>query len=203
MNWRSVVSLMVAASAVSFTAGRVFSQDTGPAGPSPEEKQKLCEEMAKPVDQHKKLAQAAGDWESETTTWMQGPEGAPTKSKASYSAKSVLNGLWLMSQHKGEMNGKPFEGIAFTGYSKERQKHVVVWFDSMSSTPMVLWGTADPSGKVITFEGEPMTMMGQTFTPRWIERYDDADRATFEMWSKYEGAGDYIKEMEMKSTRRK
>lgn len=203
MSLRSVVSLVVAASAVSFTAGHVFSQERSPEGPSAQDRQKLCEEAAKPVEQHKKLAESAGEWQSETTIWTQGPEGEATKSKWTYSTKPVLNGLWVMSQHKGEMNGKPFEGTAFTGFSKEQQKYVTVWFDSMNSSPVVMWGKPDASGKSITFEGERTTFAGRTYTPRWVERYDDADHGTFEMWSKYEGSGDYVKEMEMKSTRRK
>jgi uncharacterized protein DUF1579 len=203
MGWRSTLSVAVAVGAVSFTAGRVFSQDTKPAAPSKEDMEKMCAEMARPVEQHKAIATGAGDWDCECNCWFEGPEGPATKSKSTFAAKSVLNGLYLMSEHKGEMMGKPYEGVAFTGYSKEKQKYVAVWVDSMSSTPMVLYGTADAAGKVITFEGEKMTMMGMTYTPRWIERHDDADHMTFEMWSKYEGAPDYVKEMEMKSTRKK
>jgi hypothetical protein len=203
MGWRSTVSVAVAVSAVSFTAGRVFSQDSKPAAPSKEEMEKMCAEMARPVEQHKTLAATAGDWDCESTCWFEGPEGPATKSKGSFSAKSVLNGLYIHHEHRGEMMGKQFEGIGLTGYSKEKQKYVAVWCDNFTSTPMVMWGTADASGKVITFEGEKMSMMGMTYTPRWIERHDDADHSTFEMWSKYEGAPDYVKEMEMKSTRRK
>jgi hypothetical protein len=203
MKRRSVVSLVVAASAVSFTAGRVFSQDAKPATPSKEDMQKMMEEMAKPVDQHKSLAATAGDWESESTCWFEGPEGPATKTKSTFTAKSILGGLYIQHQHKGEMMGRPFEGVGFTGYSKEKGKYVAVWCDNFSSTPTVMWGNADAAGKVITFDGEPMSMMGMNYTPRWIERRDDADHATFEMWSKYEGTPEYVKEMEMKSTRKK
>lgn len=203
MGWRSTVSLVVAASAVSFTAGRVFSQDSKPAAPSKEDMQKMCEEMARPVEQHKTLAEGAGAWDAEATMWMQGPEGPPEKSKGSFTSKSALGGLWLVSEHKGEAMGKAFEGIALHGYSKDKQKYVVVWCDSMNSSPTVMYGTADAAGKVITYDGEKETMMGMTYTPRWIERRDDADHRSFEMWSKYEGTPDYVKEMEMKSTRRK
>ena len=132
------------------------------------------------------------------------PGKEPTKLKGVSTSTSVMNGLYVSTQHKSEMDGKPFEGFAFDGYSKEKKKYFTFWADTMGSTPMLLWGTADATGKVITYDGDVYDMgaMGQ-MTPRFVLTRDDADHLTSEFWAKFGGAPDYMKMMETKYTRRK
>lgn len=202
MSWRNTMSLAVAAAAVAFAAGRVLSDDTVPRKMSKEEMQKKMEEAARPAPQHQRFAEEAGTWDADVSMWME-PGAEVKKSKGVATAKAVLNGLWLDEEFRGEFEGKPFEGRTLVGYSKEKQKHFGVWVSSMGTTPEVVWGTADPAGKVITFDGDPVPCPMGTFTPRWIVRQDDPDHMTFEHWSKFEGASDYVKGLEIKYTRRK
>src|SRR5262245_8399739 len=204
MGWRSTVTVAVAVAAVSFTAGRVFSQDAkqGDKPMSPEDMQKMMDEMAKPVKQNEQIAATAGAWESDVSMWMQ-PGAEPTKSKGSMTAKSVCNGLWLLGEHHGEMMGKPFDGLEIFGYDKERKQYFGVWVCSMGTTPEVVWGTSDDDGKTITLTGSETTCCGMTYTPKWVIKNVDADHSTFEHWSKMAGTADFVREMEIKSTRRK
>jgi hypothetical protein len=191
----AVVGLAVA-------AGRVFSDDDVVRKPSKDEMSKMMAEAARPVEQHQKMAADAGTWDGQVSCWMD-PKAEPTKSKASTTASSILGGLWSEQAVKGEMDGKPFEGRLLLGYSKEKQKYVGIWISSLSSTPEIVWGTSDASGREITFEGDPVTCPMGKFTPRWIVRRDDADHTTFEHWSKAEGAAEFTKGMEIKYTRSK
>jgi len=157
-------------------------------------------EMAAPTEEHKQLAALAGTWDCEMTHF--GAE--PMKMKGVSTCKSVMGGLYVATEHKSEMMGKPFEGFGIDGYSKEKKKYFTLWADTMGSTPMVLWGTPDASGKTITYDGDPYDcgVMG-TMIPRIKITHDDADHFTFEFWAKMGGAPDYAKMMEGKYTRRK
>ena len=198
MGWRSTLTGALVVGAVGFTAGRVFSQDA--KGPSEEEMRKMMAEMAAPAEEHKKLAANAGTWDVDMTMYEPGKE--PSKEKGVVTSATVLNGLYVRSEHKMTMGGQPFEGIGIDGYSKEKKKYFSFWADQMGSTPMLLWGTED--GKTVTYDGDVYDCgpMGQ-MTPRIKIVHDDADHYTFEFWAKMGGAPDYVKMMEGKYTRRK
>jgi hypothetical protein len=202
MSWKSVATAAVVTGAIGFAAGRVYSQDDKGKMPNADEMKKMMEEMAKPVEQHKQLASQAGTWDVEMTMFEPGKD--PKKEKGVVKSSSILNGLYLWSEHSSEMDGKAFEGRGVDGYSKEKKKYFTYWFDSMGSTPMLLWGDADASGKTITYDGEVYDLgaMG-TMTPRTKVVHEDADHMTFEFWSKMGGASDYVKMMEGKYTRRR
>jgi hypothetical protein len=202
MSWRSTVTVAVAVGAVGFAAGRGWSQDDKGGMPSKAEMDKMQAEMAAPAEEHKKLADLAGTWDCDMTMFEPGAE--PKKTKGVSTSKSVLGGLYVATEHKSEMGGKPFEGFGFDGYSKEKKKYFTFWADQMGTTPMLLWGTADASGKVITYDGDAYDLgpMGQ-MTPRTTVTHEDADHFTLEFWAKMGGAPDYMKFMEGKYTRRK
>ena len=207
MNWRSTMIVGAAVGGLVVAADRVLSDDTTRGKPDAAEMQKKVEEAAKPAPEHQKLVDMAGTWDADVSMWMPaGAEGAQPeaiKSKGTATAKPILNGLWLDEEFRGEAHGKPFEGRTLLGYSKEKQKHFGLWMSSMQTTPEIVWGTADASGKTVTFEGDPVQCPMGTYTPRWIVRHDDADHMTFEHWAKFDGAPDYQKGVEIKYTRRK
>ena len=206
MSWRSTVTVAVVVGAVAFTAGRVFSQDAkgpdAPKAPSPEEMQKMMAEMSAPAPEHAGIVAMAGTWDADVSMWME-PGAEAMKSKGVSKVTAINGGHYVMDQYESEFMGTKFTGLGVHGFSKEKKKYVAFWCDSMNTTPMTLWGTADASGKVLTFDGEPMTCPMGGFTPRFVQKNEDADHYTFEMWSKYEGMGDYVKEMEIRYTRRK
>lgn len=201
MNWRSTLTVAVVVGAAAFAAGRGWSEDEkGAPMPSKEDMEKMMAEMAAPAEQHKKLAAMAGTWDCELTMFEPGKE--PTKEKGVATIKSVLNGLYMQTESKMTMGGKPFEGLGVDGYSKEKKKYFTFWADQMGSTPMLLWGTED--GKTITYDGDVYDCgpMGQ-MTPRTKITHEDADHYTFEFWAKMGDAPEYMKFMEGKYTRRK
>jgi len=202
MSWRSTTFVALTVGAVAFTAGRVYSQDNPPKGPSPDDAKKWAE-MAALADQHKAMAAEAGTWDAETSMWMK-PNAPPVKSKATSTTRTICAGHYMVDEFKGDMMGMPFEGFGVHGYSKEKGKYFGLWCDSMTSTPEIMWGTADPTGKVITFEGPEMDCPMGKFVPKWVVTKIDADHSKFEHWSKYSAMGpDFIKEIEVNYTRKK
>jgi hypothetical protein len=209
MSVRSTVTVALVVGALAFAAGKVYSQDKPavdggmPAMPSDEEMKKMMAEMAAPAPEHKEIAAFAGTWDSDITHFEPGKE--PKKYKGVTMSTSVLNGLYVSSTHKSEMDGQPFEGFAFDGYSKEKKKYFTFWADTMGSTPMLMWGTKDEATKTITYDvSEPYDCgaMGM-MTPRMKMTHDDADHMTFEFWAKFGEMPEFMKMMEGKYTRRK
>jgi hypothetical protein len=200
MRARTALTLAVVVVGIGFGLGSAWSQDKPP---TPEEMEKMMAamaEMAVPAEQHKQLNGLAGTWDCEMTHLMPGSE--PMKMKGVTTWKAAMGNLYMVADHKSEMMGKPFEGLAVDGYSKEKKKFFTFWADSMGSTPMLLWGTAE--GKTITYDGDeydcgPMGKM----VPRTKVTFDDADHITFEFWAKMGAAPEYGKMMEGKYTRRK
>lgn len=204
MRTRGTVTIAVVVGVLGLLAGRGWSgDDKGPKMPSPEEMQKMMAEMAALAPEHKALAADAGTWDADVSMWMD-PTQPPTKSKGT-SVQTVINaGHYVTDVFQSEMMGMPFQGFGVHGYSKERKQWFGLWCDTMTSTPEVMWGTSDATGKVITFDGPEMDCPLGKFSPRWILKHDDADHMTFEHWSKYPALGDqYVKEIEVKYTRRK
>jgi hypothetical protein len=194
--------MTVLGSSLAFGLGRAWSDDKAGKMPSPEEMEKMMAEMAAPVEQHKTLAATAGNWDGEVTMWMD--PANPTKSKGTSTRKVIGNGLYVVEEFKGEFMGKPFEGFGVHGYSKDKKQYVGFWCDNVSTTPEFMWGTPDASGKVVTYEGAEMTCAMGPYTPRWVVKYEDADHSTFEHWSKSAmSGGEFVKEVEVKSTRKK
>lgn len=202
MRLSSALAMAVVVGGMAFGLGRAWSEDDKPKMPSEDEMKKMMAETAAPTEEHKKLAALAGTWDCEMTMFEPGKE--PKKSKGVSVSTSVLHGLYVSTTHKSDMDGQPFEGFGFDGYSKEKKKYFTFWADSMGTTPMLLWGTADATGKTITYDGDAYDLgaMGQ-MTPRTVVKHDDADHFTFEFWAKMGGAPDFMKMMEGKYTRRK
>src|SRR5262245_57868254 len=108
----------------------------------------------KPGADHAILKQLEGTWD--TTMKMQGME-----SKGSATYKMDLGGLWLTSKFEGDMGGEKFSGRGFDTYDADKKKFVGVWFDSMSTKPMVLQGTYDKAKKTMTMVGDAPGMDGK------------------------------------------
>lgn len=202
MSWRSTVTAMVVVGAAAFAAGRGWSEDEKPKMPSKEEIEKMMAEIGAPVEQHKLLASTAGAWDGDVTMWMD--PANPEKSKGTSTRRVIGNGLYVVEEFKGEFMGKPFEGFGVHGYSKDKKQYVGFWCDNLSTSPEFMWGTPDETGKVVTYDGGEMMCAMGPYTPRWVVKYEDADHSTFEHWSKSAmTGGEYVKEVEVKSTRRK
>src|SRR5262245_30991347 len=140
MSRRNTVIVALVVGAIAFAAGRVYSgddKDKAPPQPSPEEMAKYAE-YVKPIAQHKLLTDRAGNWDVDASMF-EVPGAEPKKSKGSATCKVGPGGLWVIEDHKGEMMGMPFEGHGVFGYSKEKEKYVGFWVDSMGTIHELMW----------------------------------------------------------------
>jgi len=93
---------------------------------------------------HKELKRFAGTWDATVT--MQGEE--PSRGVETNTVS--CNGLWLLTQYKGEFQGSKFQGHGIMGYDAGKKKYVSVWVDSMTSSLSLGEGTMDPETKTLT-----------------------------------------------------
>lgn len=194
------VSTLLAALCV---AAFAFASDK--AKTSDEEMQKMMEAWAKyasPSQGHEMLARFAGEWDV-LSKWRSAKGAEPMKSNATNSAKLILGGRFVQSDFRGEMMGKPFAGIGLEGYDNFKKKYMMVWLDESSTAMFTAEGTADPSGKVITYMGkhdDPMT--GQfNLDVKYVATWVNENKLQFEIIEK-PGTSDEYTALELMYTRK-
>jgi hypothetical protein len=197
-----LASTFTAAALAGFVSTFAFAAEKPAAAKvDPAEVMKKIEAAGAPGAQHKALEPLVGEWTAEVKCWMN-PDAAPTASKGTSKAEWALNGRFLREEFSGEMMGKPFRGIGLTGFDNLKQKYVTVWLDDISTAIMTSEGTADASGKVITFTGKmdcPVT--GDKDIPvKQVLRIVSRDTHTFEMHDTR--LGEKSKTMEITYTRK-
>jgi hypothetical protein len=129
-----------------------------------------------PGPEHSHLAAQAGTWDCVVT----GADGK--KSKAVSTSRMECGGLWLVSDFKGDMDGKPFQGRGLDSYDPAKKKYVGVWVDSMVTTPLFFEGTRDAATKTTTSTCECPGPDGKPMKMRAVSKEIDNDHATFEMY---------------------
>ncbi len=153
------------------------------------EKQAMKDEMMKkwmevstPGDNHKKMDDLVGTWETTVSMWM-GADQPPQVTKGVAEMKWVLGGRFIQEDMKGEMMGMPYSGMGLLGYDNFNKKYTFVWADNSSTQMSTSEGTFDPTGKVITYFGkmdEPMTGEHDK-TVKYVTRIVSKDKNIFEI----------------------
>ena len=198
------VALLAAAM---FLSTQVVSQEkTTPQPPGQQEMEDMMSKwkaMNAKGPEHEKFKDVVGTWDTETTMWM-APNTEPMVCKGVAEFRLILDGRYIQQSYKTMMMGEPYEGIGIEGFDRIKQKYVSIWMGTDSTGIFMMEGTADDTGKVVTYVGkmdDPLT--GQKDKPyKSIAREIDKDTAVFEM---YEGTpdGGEFKNMEIRYMRRK
>lgn len=163
--------------------GTMYSQEQKGAMPSLDEMMKKWMEAATPNENHKRLDPLVGSWETTTSMWMDGPGKPPTTTKGSSEIKWAFDGRFIMQEFKGEMMGKPMNGVGFTGYDNMNKKFVTFWIDNTATAMFLAEGNFDPSGKVLSLYGkmdEPMTGEHDK-NVKYVSQIVDKDKIVFEV----------------------
>ena len=161
------------------------------------EQQAMMEKMTKaatPGPQHEMLKKMAGEWNAKVTSQMDPSQPAEVEQSTS-TLTMLMDGRYCQEVTSGNMMGQPFSGMGLTGYDNVLGKYVSTWIDNMGTGIMTSVGTADASGKVITWIGtmsDPVT--GKPSKSRMVTTIKDDDHHTFEMYGTPPGGK---KEMKM------
>lgn len=182
----------------SFVVGAIFSQSLAQGDQAAA--QKAWMDYMTPGSVHQMLAKADGEWNAETTLWME-PGAQPVKSTASATNKMILGGRYQETRFKGTMMGQPFEGVGVTGYDNAKKTFVSTWHDNMGTGIMYMEGKWDEATKSINFMGktvDPMT--GKDMNVREVYKMIDDKNQSMEMYMTHEGKE--YKSMEIKFTKK-
>lgn len=186
-----------------FVATTSFAADPPPAMSA--QQQAMMEKMTKaatPGPQHEMLKKLAGDWTAKVRFQMDPSQ--PWQESASTSTVTMLMDCrYCQEVVSGEMMGGPFNGIGLTGYDNVIGKYVGTWIDNMGTGIETMQGTADASGKVITWVGtmsDPVT--GKPSKNRMVTTIVDDDHHTLEMYAVPPGAKKEMKTMTIEYTRK-
>jgi hypothetical protein len=155
---------------------------------------------AEPGEIHKKLAKLEGTWDQQMVNTAEGMSSSGT-----ITYRPVLGGRFILGESKsvmkhgggadgksdGNVNGKgeglameqPWEGFQLIGYDNATKKHVTTYSSTMGTGICFLEGTADSSGKVITYEGtmkDAITPQGRPF--KVVVNCETDDKTVVELW---------------------
>lgn len=109
---------------------------------------------------HAQLLKLVGEWSGTTKTWFE-PDKLADESPMTGTIREILGGRFVMHEYSGELQGKPFEGVAIYGFDLATGKFQAAWVDSfhMSTAIMLSEGDAgdkfNASGSYFVGEGHP------------------------------------------------
>lgn len=149
---------------------------------------------------HQRLARQVGVWDA-ALEYLDFNTGRPARSKGTSVRKQPLGPLWLVDSFQAEVMGMPFKGMGTTGYDPAKKKLVGTWVDSMTPSLLVVEGSWDAAGKVMTLSGTGVGQDGEPArtTLRTTVKHDDEH--VFEMFTQLPDGKD-VKLMTITYTRR-
>lgn len=162
--------------------GQSYSEEKK-VNPSQEEIMAVWMKYATPGENHKALNPLVGSWEC-TVKSMMDPNVPAEVSKGASESRWVMDGRYVQEDLSGDMGGMPFKGMGLYGYDNMKQEYTMFWADNMSTAFMVITGSIDPTGKIITLRGsmpDPMNNMKEK-KYRAVRRIVNSDQNVFEMY---------------------
>ncbi len=152
--------------------------------------------------EHKVLESLVGTYEAKVKFYLDPKK--PTESKGLMTRTMILGGNYLQESYKGEFFGSSFSGLGIVAYDGHQKKYVTTWFDSMSTSVMLLHGTYDAQKRTLTMTGEDFDPASKKkMKARDVLKIISADEQFFEMFRQPEGVPEEFKVMEITYTRKK
>ncbi len=178
------LALLVVVAALAIGADEK-AKSAKPAAGAMDEKAMMAEwaKYSMPGAEHKALEQFVGTWDTSVKMWM-APGTPPQESTGTSENKMALGGRFLEQHYEGKFMDQPFTGMGFTGYDLYKKQYIGTWMDSMGTSIMNSTGTADASGKTMTFTGQmddPVAKKTHNF--KETIKVVDNDHHVFEMWT--------------------
>jgi hypothetical protein len=115
-----------------------------------EEDMKACTLASTPGEEHKQLAESAGQWHGKNTMWM-APGTEPMTSECTATVTPIMDGRFTKCEWSGEMPGMgPYNGFGIYGFDNVSQKYVSIWIDNHGTGIMQGEGERSANGKTTT-----------------------------------------------------
>jgi len=130
--------------------------------------------------EHARLQKLAGTWDAVVfTTDAQGAEQR-TRGTLTTTAHTAFH---TVDSFQGEFMGMPLIGHGMNGYCVARKQYFTYWTDSMTTSPMTLYGNYDAAKHELAMSGECFGMSGKLEPCRQVTRYTDDDHYTLSFFA--------------------
>ena len=170
------------------TGGTVAEPDTAPA-----------QDAFQPQAEHIRLQKLAGTWEAVIVT--ADPQGGEQRARGTLT--TVEHAAYhTLETFQGEFMGMPFTGHGVNGYCTVRKQYFTFWTDSMTSSPMTLFGDYDAEKRELVMKGECFGMSGKLEPCRTVTHYQDDDHYSWAMFG-VGPDGQEIQHLRVEYTRKK
>ncbi len=136
-------------------------------------------EAAGAGEQHLMLQKLAGTWDAIVV--MQDPKGVEVRTKGLLTTSKHAD-FHTIDSFQGDVMGMPMSGHGINGYCTVRKQFFTFWTDSMSASPMTLFGDYDAIRRELTLTGECLGMSGKLETCRTVTHYADDDHRSWSMY---------------------
>lgn len=128
---------------------------------------------------HRRLQQLAGTWDAVVV--MNGPGGVEQRTQGTLSTTRLAE-FHTVDSFRGECMGGDFVGHGTNGYCPVRHKYFSFWTDSLSATPLTLFGDYDAEKRELVMKGECLGMSGKLETCRTVTHFGDDDHRTWTLF---------------------
>ncbi len=157
------------------------------------------EALLKPGPEHELLAKRVGTWDA--VIIVKDPSGAEVRTKGVGTTTRHAS-FHTIETFEGELMGMKFEGHGMSGYCPLRKKFFTMWTDSMTPTPLMLFGDYDAKKRELTLAGECFGMSGKLEPCRTVTHYQDDDHYTYALYGKGPD-GEEMQQLRIEFTRKK
>lgn len=169
--WIVFVSLIVSLSGNPV----LFAVDQTQSAPSAEDI------FPKPGPELEPLKKEVGTWDAIVEARL-APNAPPVVSRGVETNVLAGSGLWLITDFKSEMMGRPFEGHGIYGYDEDKKRYTGVWVDSLQ-TYLAIWeGAFDSSKRIMTMWTETPDATGKMIRWKGVTEWKDDDTR---VWTGY------------------
>jgi hypothetical protein len=135
-----------------------------------------------PGPEHAVLARRVGSWEVTVRSWP-APDAPPRESKGRSEWQALLGGLFFEERFEISSPAGTYTARGIAGFDKIRKRYVATWIDDSGTAILHSEGSADASGKVLTFASDsPDPVSGTMRTIRTVETEVDAGTWTMEAY---------------------
>jgi len=207
-NSLKYLSTLLLSASVSISSSALAEDKKEDKKPSEADMMSMMMELAKPGENHKVLQSGVGTWSYVVKFWMS-PEAPPSTSTGTSTARAVMEGRYVITDHAGKMqmpgaDGKmmdmDFKGMSVEGYDNVKKKFVSSWIDNMGTGIMHSEGTYDAGSSTLTYVAEYEPMPGMKTKVRQTLKITDKDHRMMEFFE--DRGGTEVKTMEISYTRK-
>ncbi len=149
------------------------------------------EVMPSPGPESEVLKLDEGTWEATIQSWTS-PGSQPFVDKAVEVNRTISGGLWLVSDLKGTMLDKRYEGHGIYGFDPQKKKYTGVWVDSLQNYLAMWEGTYDPASKTLTQWAETPDYLGRKIRWRSVMEYKGKDLRIWKSFSNAGGGSEFV-----------